>query len=203
MFCGTAITIVSGAVAERMNFRGYMLVSAMTSLLIYPIVGHWAWAGLFQGKPVSWLAKAGFIDFAGSTVVHSVGGWVALSSVIIIGPRTGRFIKGQKKIQGSNLTFSVLGVMLLWFGWFGFNGGNTLAATNTIPVIIINTCLAAVFGSLSAIITQCQLRKSIDVVAGINGVLGGLVAITASCHLLTPLATVGMAIVAGIIVVLG
>jgi len=203
MFCGTAITIISGAVAERMNFSGYMMVSAITSVLIYPIIGHWAWSGLLGGELTGWLGKAGFIDFAGSTVVHSVGGWVALAAVIIIGPRTGRFDGGARKIQGSNLTFSVLGVILLWFGWFGFNAGSTLSVSEDIPLIIVNTCLAAAFGGLSAIVVQYKFTQTIDVLAAINGVLGGLVAITAGCHLVMPLTTVGIACVAGILVVLG
>lgn len=203
MFCGTAITIISGAVAERMSFSGYMLVSAVTSILIYPVIGHWAWSGILDGKLTGWLGKAGFIDFAGSTVVHSVGGWVALAAIIIIGPRTGRFEKGGRKIQGNNLTFSVLGVILLWFGWFGFNAGSTLAVTDNIPLIVLNTCLAAVFGGLSAIVIQYGFIRSIDVLSAINGVLGGLVTITAGCHLMMPISTVFVAIVAGIIVVLG
>jgi Amt family ammonium transporter len=124
MFCGTAVTIISGAVAERMSFRGYMLVSALTCSIIYPVIGHWAWAGILNNSASGWLEKIGFIDFAGSTVVHSVGGWVALAAIIIIGPRTGRFNQEGKKIQSSNLTLSVLGTILLWFGWFGFNAGS-------------------------------------------------------------------------------
>ena len=203
MFCGTAITIISGAVAERMSFRGYMLVATITSILIYPVIGHWAWAGLLEGKPIGWLGKLGFIDFAGSTVVHSVGGWVALAAIIIIGPRAGRFDAAGGKIQGNNLPFSVLGVILLWFGWFGFNAGSTLAISDNIPLIVVNTCLAAVFGGLSAIIFQCRFRYTVDVVSGINGVLGGLVAITAGCHLLSPIATVCLAIIAGMLVIIG
>ena len=203
MFCGTAITIVSGAVAERMSFIGYMLVSTTTSILIYPVIGHWAWAGVLQGKLTGWLGSAGFIDFAGATVVHSVGGWVALAAIIIIGPRTGRFNHDGHKIQGSNLTISVLGVLLLWFGWFGFNAGSTLEASKNIPLIIVNTCLAAVFGGLSALITQYKLTRTVDVLSGMNGVLGGLVAITASCYLMQPLATVAIAVIAGIIIIAG
>jgi len=203
MFCGTAITIISGAVAERMSFSGYMLVATITSILIYPIIGHWAWSGVLDNQLTGWLGKAGFIDFAGSTVVHSVGGWVALAAILVIGPRTGRFDSSEHKIQGSNLPFSVLGVIFLWFGWFGFNGGSTLAVSEKIPLIIVNTCLAAVFGALSAIVVQYKFTHKIDVVSTINGVLGGLVAITASCHLMTPMASVGIAIIAGIIVVLG
>ncbi|MFK5950886.1 MAG: ammonium transporter, partial [Methylococcales bacterium] len=203
MFCGTAVTIISGAVAERMSFSGYMLVSAVTSIFIYPIIGRWAWAGVLEGQLTGWLGKAGFIDFAGSTVVHSVGGWVALAAILIIGPRTGRFDNGERKIQGSNLPLSILGVILLWFGWFGFNGGSTLAVSDNIPLIIMNTCLAAVFGGLSAIITEYWYTQTVNVISAINGVLGGLVAITASCHLMLPLNSVVIAIIAGVIVVLG
>jgi len=203
MFCGTAITIVSGAVAERMSFFGYMWVSALTSVCIYPIIGHWAWAGVLDGELTGWLGKKGFIDFAGSTVVHSVGGWVALAAIIIIGPRTGRFSENGRKIQGNNLTFSVLGVILLWFGWFGFNAGSTLAVTNKIPLIVLNTCLAAIFSGLSAISFQYRIKKTIDAEAAINGVLGGLVAITAGCHFMMPLETIFIAIIAGILVVIG
>ncbi|NOQ13712.1 MAG: ammonium transporter [Methyloprofundus sp.] len=203
MFCGTAITIVSGAVAERMSFIGYMLVSAITSVLVYPVIGHWAWAGVLQGSLTGWLGSAGFIDFAGATVVHSVGGWVALAAIIIIGPRTGRFNPDGDKIQGSNLTISVLGVLLLWFGWFGFNAGSTLEANNNIRLILVNTCLAAAFGGLSALIVQYKLSRTINVLSGMNGILGGLVAITASCYIMQPLATVAIAIIAGIIIVAG
>lgn len=203
MFCGTAVTIISGAVAERMSFSGYMLVSAITSILIYPVIGHWAWAGLLEGKSFGWLNQLGFIDFAGSTVVHSVGGWVALAAIIIIGPRAGRFDENNQKIQGSNLTFSVLGVILLWFGWFGFNAGSAFSMTTKIPLIIVNTCLAAMFSGLSAMLMQFLFSKTFDVVSAINGVLGGLVAITAGCHLVSPLATVGIAIIAGLLVVMG
>ncbi len=203
MFCGTAITIISGAVAERVTFRGYMMISGITSLFIYPVIGHWVWAGVLTDEPAGWLNKAGFIDFAGSTVVHSVGGWVALASIIIIGSRTGRFNQDGRKIQASNLTFSVLGVILLWFGWFGFNAGSTLALSNKIPLIILNTCLAAAFGGLSAIVTQCRFKYTVDVVSGINGVLGGMVAITAGCHLMSPQSTVIIAIIAGVIVIAG
>lgn len=203
MFCGTATTIISGAVAERMSFSGYMCIALIMSSLVYPIAGHWAWAGLLTQQPEGWLAKLGFIDFAGSTVVHSVGGWCALAAIIIIGPRIGRFEQGNQRILGSNLPLSVLGVILLWFGWFGFNGGSTLAATENIPRILLNTCLAAIFGGLAAIIFTAIKNKYIDVIEGMNGILGGLVAITASCHIVQPLAAVIIGAIAGIIASLG
>jgi Amt family ammonium transporter len=203
MFCGTATTIISGAVAERMNFKGYMFVSAIMASLIYPFVGHWAWAGALEGKFTGWLGDSGFIDFAGSTVVHSVGGWVSLAAIIIIGPRMGRFTESTNKIHPSNLPLSVLGAMLLWFGWFGFNGGSTLAMNSSVPLILVNTCLAAMAGGISALSLKWMLSRIIVVTSAINGVLGGLVGITASCHIVSPGSAVIIGLVAGIIVVLG
>ena len=124
VFCGTATTIISGAVSERMKFAGYLIVAAMVSGVIYPLFGHWAWGGLANGSAHGWLRAAGFIDFAGSTVVHSIGGWAALAAVIVIGPRIGRFDPTKPPIRGHNLPMATLGVFLLWFGWFGFNGGS-------------------------------------------------------------------------------
>jgi len=124
MFCGTAVTIISGAVAERIRFSSYLIIAILVAGFVYPVFGHWAWGGAYAGSP-GWLSKLGFIDFAGSTVVHSIGGWVALALLFVIGPREGRFPKGQKprKIPGSNLPQAMLGVLLLWIGWMGFNGG--------------------------------------------------------------------------------
>lgn len=140
MFCATAATIISGAVAERMRYVGYLLVTVLVSGLIYPLFAHWAWNSNGGG----WLGGLGFVDFAGSTVVHAIGGWVALAALLVIGPRTGRFgTDGEvRRISGSNLPFAVLGVLLLWLGWFGFNGGSTLALTDAVPRVIGNTVLA-------------------------------------------------------------
>lgn len=184
MFCSTATTIVSGAVAERMRFTAYLIVAGFTSGLIYPIFGHWAWNGLNNGVNNGWLDQLGFIDFAGSTVVHSIGGWVALAALLVIGPRAGRFPKGKspRKIHGSNLPLSVLGVMLLWIGWLGFNGGSALVLSNQIPVIIVNTILAGVAGMLVRLFMACWRTGSIEIECLINGSLAGLVAITASCN---------------------
>ncbi len=199
MFCGTATTIISGAVAERMSFMGYMIVAVLVSGIIYPIAGHWAWNGLFEGQSSGWLAQAGFIDFAGSSVVHSVGGWCALAAVLIIGPRIGRFEHNQG-IPASSLPLAVLGAMFLWFGWFGFNGGSTLAASNDIPLILINSFLAAVFGGLFAA-AICYLRnRKIHITSCINGVLGGLVAVTASCNIIQPSAAVLLGSVSGVLI---
>ena len=202
MFCGTAITIVSGAVAERMSFWGYGFICIMVAGVIYPVTGHWAWNGALTGATQGWLGRLGFIDFAGSTVVHSVGGWCALAAIIIIGPRIGRF-EGNAKIPGSSLPLSVLGALLLLFGWFGFNGGSTFAADDSIPLIVLNTFLAAVFGCLSAAIYSTLKTKTTEVNACINGLLGGLVAITACCHVMTPLASAFIGASAGVIVCTG
>jgi len=202
MFCGTAITIVSGAVAERMSFFGYGLISIMVASVIYPVTGHWAWGGFLDGETQGWLGRLGFIDFAGSTVVHSVGGWCALAAIIVIGPRIGRF-ESNEKIPGSSLPLSVLGALILLFGWFGFNGGSTLAASESIPLILLNTFLAAIFGCIAAAIYITLKTKNTEVGACINGLLGGLVAITACCHVVTPIASVLIGAIAGIIVCIG
>lgn len=186
VFCGTATTIVSGAVAERMRFSGYVITAVVLSGLIYPLVGHWAWAYAPDGTPSGWLAQAGFIDFAGSTVVHSVGGWVALAAIILIGPRRGRFGRNGRQIEGHSLPMAALGVFLLWFGWFGFNGGSTLALNDKVPLIIINTTLAGAAGGLMGMVVSWALwgRPGADRV--MNGTIAGLVAITAGCHLVSP-----------------
>jgi uncharacterized protein YoxC len=144
-FMGTATTIISGAVAERIKFSGYVISSLVISIVIYPVFRHWVWGG-------GWLAEMGFIDFAGSTVVHSVGGWVGLAGIMVLGPRLGKFDEHGKprEMYGHNLTLSVLGALILWFGWFGFNGGSTLAVTDKIPLILVNTTLSASAGGLTA-----------------------------------------------------
>ncbi len=198
MFCGTATTIISGAVAERMNFLGYMMVSLLVSGFLYPVAGHWAWNGLFEGQATGWLGAYGFIDFAGSSVVHSVGGWCALAVVIIIGPRSD--FNEKKDIPGSSLPLAVLGAMLLWFGWFGFNGGSTLSVNDKLPLILLNTFLAGVFGGLVAALVCYLQAKKILIGRCINGVLGGLVAVTASCNIVMPWAAVLLGAVAGILI---
>jgi ammonium transporter len=189
-FCGTATTIISGAVAERMRFSGYLMVSVLTSVAIYPLMGHWAWGGNLEGSPAGWLNRLGFLDFAGSTVVHSTAGWVALAAILIIGPRIGRFAPEGGAIQGHNLPLSALGMFLLWVGWFGFNGGSTFHATPDIPRILVNTTLASAAGGLGTLAFAWFLMKRPDVPSVINGVLAGLVGITASAPFVTPSAAI-------------
>jgi ammonium transporter len=193
MFCGTATTIVSGAVAERMKFSAYLIVTSLISGIIYPLFGHWAWNGIDSGIFAGWLGKLGFIDFAGSTIVHSVGGWVSLAALLVVGPRTGRFpTKGQsRKIHGSNLPFAVLGAMLLWLGWLGFNGGSTLAVNEQIPKILLHTVIAGVAGMIAVGAIAWRWRRVPEVELLINGSIAGLVAITAPCNVVTtPLAAI-------------
>jgi Amt family ammonium transporter len=182
-----------------MRFAGYVLTAFVIAGFIYPVVGHWAWAGADQGQSVGWLGAMGFIDFAGSTVVHSVGGWVALSALLIIGPRTGRFTPEPRDIEGHSLPMAALGVFLLWFGWFGFNGGSTLGIDNRIPLIIANTALAAAAGGIAGM-SLTWWHKGLPQVKGImNGVIAGLVSITAACHLVTPLESIIIGGIGGMI----
>ena len=152
MFCGASVTILSGIVAERMKLVAYLLVSLIVAGFLYPIAGHWSWANLDGSGGSGWLAEMGFIDFAGSTVVHSVGGWAGLALVIIIGPRIGRFVKSAEntRISPSNLPLATLGAIFLFIGWLGFNGGSTLAMNETVPAILVNTIIAGCVGAISA-----------------------------------------------------
>ncbi len=181
-FCGTATTIVSGAVAERMSFRGYLLTALVLSAAIYPVFGHWAWGGFGMTGQEGWLQGLGFIDFAGSTVVHSIGGWVALAAVLIIGPRIGRFEHADSFGKSHNTPIAVFGMFLLWIGWFGFNGGSTLAMDVSVPHIMVHTLIAAAAGGMVAMMLTWTRRGAPDAVDSLNGVLAGLVAITAPAH---------------------
>ena len=199
VFCGTATTIISGAVAERIRFRGYFVIALLVSGVIYPLFGHWAWGGAVDGTAPGWLAQEGFIDFAGSTVVHSVGGWVALAAILVIGPRIGRFDGDRPGIHGHNLTLATFGVLMLWFGWFGFNGGSTLAMNDSVPLIIVNTNLAGAFGGLACLACSWVIHRRPDVGHTMNGAVAGLVGITASCHIVAPWAAVVIGCCAGVI----
>lgn len=201
VFAATAATIVSGAMAERTKFVGYLAYSAVLSAFIYPVFGSWAWGSLFHGN--GWLEGMGFIDFAGSTVVHSVGGWVALAGAIVLGPRLGKYENGKARaIPGHNLPLAALGVFILWLGWFGFNPGSTTEASTDIAMIFVNTNLSAAMGAIFAMITAWILFKKPDIGMSLNGALAGLVAITAGCANVSPTSSIIIGSLAGILVVL-
>ena len=201
VFAATAATIVSGAMAERTKFSAYLVYSVFISGLIYPVSGHWIWNG-------GWLASMGFHDFAGSTVVHSVGGWAALMGAIILGARKGKYIKSGGKvtvnaIPGHNMPLAALGVFLLWFGWYGFNAGSTLSGTDmNIALVATTTTLAAAAGAILAMVTSWIWFGKPDPSMSLNGALAGLVGITAPCAVSDPTGAVIIGAVAGILVVL-
>lgn len=197
VFAATAATIVSGAMAERTKFSAYCFYSLIISLLIYPLSGHWIWGG-------GWLSTMGFRDFAGSTVVHSVGAWASLAGVIVIGPRIGKFSKDGKvhPIPGHNLTLAALGVFILWFGWYGFNPGSTLLAIGGASHVAVTTTLAASAGALSAMMMAWMWFKKPDLSMTLNGALAGLVSITAPCASVTTGASVIIGLIGGILVFL-
>lgn len=203
MFCGAAVTIISGAVAERMKFGAYLLITAAVSGMIYPISGHWAWHGLLSGEGEGFLAVAGFYDFAGSTVVHSVGGWAALAALLVLGPRTGRFNgagDGPSFIP-SSLPLAALGTILLFIGWLGFNGGSTLALNEQVGTVLVTTVLGGAAGAVAAGFLAFGVTGRIDPGQFFNGCLGGLVAVTAGANVFaTPMAIVAGA-VGGMVVV--
>jgi Amt family ammonium transporter len=201
VFCATAATIVSGAMAERTKFIGYIFYSIGLSAIIYPIFGGWAWGSLFNGS--GWLEGLGFIDFAGSTVVHSVGGWAALAGAIVLGPRLGKYTKEGKirPIPGHNIPLAALGVFILWLGWFGFNPGSTTAANKDIAMIFVNTNLAAAAGAVLAMITSWVKFGKPEISMSLNGALAGLVAITSPCATVSPMSSIIIGAIAGVIVV--
>ncbi len=196
VFAATAATIVSGAMAERTKFSSYLIYSGLISGLIYPISGHWIWGG-------GWLASREFLDFAGSTVVHSVGGWAALVGAMVVGPRLGKYTKDGKPraIPGHSMPLGILGVMILWFGWFGFNPGSTMAAIPAIADIAVTTTLAGAAGACTAMIAIWIKGKKPDVGMTANGALAGLVGITAGCAFVEQWAAVVIGACAGVIVV--
>ena len=201
VFAATAATIVSGAVAERVKFSAYLLFSIAIVGVIYPVFGSWAWGGLFNGG--GWLEGLGFLDFAGSTVVHSVGGWAALAGALVVGARRGKYgPAGEvREIPGHSLPQAALGVFILWLGWFGFNAGSTTAATPAIALIALNTFLAAAAGAAAAMaVTWLQTGKP-DASMTLNGVLAGLVGITAGCDAVRPGAAILIGAIGGVLVV--
>ena len=217
MFVATAATIISGAVAERMKFNGYLIMTVLATGIIYPIVGHWAWSSSYLSKydtvdqllvvtgsvrTTGWLSDMGFVDFAGSTIVHSVGGWIALAAVIILGPRIGKYSDANKgKFTGSSFPLAVLGTLILWFGWFGFNGGSNGAMDEVVPLILINTFLAAAFGLLTGLGISYFKHKKPDPFYIILGPLAGLVAITAGCNSMTSVTSIFVGIIGAIIAI--
>ncbi len=202
MFCSTSVTIVSGAVAERIRFSSYLVIAALISGLIYPVFGHWAWAGAETGKLAGWLGKQGFVDFAGSTAVHSVGGWVSLAALVLIGPRMGRFRKQHlQRIPGSSYPLATLGTLLLWFGWFGFNGGSTLAMNAQIPVVLVNTILSGASGLLTAVVLSWILEQRANVDWLMYGTLAGLVSITANCHAVSTGAAIAIGAIGSVLTI--
>ena len=199
-FVGTAATIVAGAVAERMKYVSYLVISLVISTLIYPVSGHWVWGSALGGTG-GWLEGMGFVDFAGSTVVHSVGAWVALAGAWILGPRRGRFDESGNPVEipGHNLLLATLGVFILWFGWFGFNGGSELAVDEALPRILLNTTLAAAAGGLASLFLSLMLREGlVNVQSVLNGILGGLVGITAGCAFVNPWAALAIGMGGGV-----
>jgi len=197
VFCGTAATIVSGAVAERIKYKSFIFFSFIMTMIIYPIVGHWIWGG-------GWLATKGMFDFAGSTVVHSVGGWAALAGVLLLGPRFGKYTNGKiNPIPGHNLSLATLGTFVLWFGWFGFNPGSTMMAEPmAISHIAITTNTAAAAAIMSSTIISWIILGKPDLGMTLNGCLAGLVAITAPCAFVSVASSIIIGLIAGVLVVL-
>lgn len=204
VFCATAATIVSGAMAERTKFSSYIIYSAVISMIIYPIAGHWLWGGGWLSTLTigSW---TGMIDFAGSTLVHSVGGWCALVGAAILGPRIGKYKEDgtPNAIPGHNIVIGALGVFILWFGWFGFNPGSTLALDESIGHIAMTTNLAAAAGALTVMIITWLKYGKPDVSMTLNGALGGLVAITAGCAAVSMWGAIAIGAIAGVVIVAG
>lgn len=196
MFAATAATIVSGAVAERVKLSSFMIFTTFFVALVYTIAGSWKWGGGF-------LDGLGFYDFAGSTLVHSVGGWGALAGVLLLGPRIGKYVKGKlQPIPGSNMPLAAVGVFLLWLGWFGFNGGSVLSADPALTsYVLVTTCLAASAGALGAIFTSWIINSKPDLSMALNGILAGLVGITAGADTVGIAAAVAIGAIAGVLVV--
>lgn len=198
VFAATSATIVSGAMAERTKFYSYLIFCFVITAFVYPVVGHWIWGG-------GWLNKLGFIDFAGSTVVHSVGGFSALAGAMLLGPRFGKYNKNKTSnaIPGHSIPLAALGVIILWFGWFGFNPGSTLSGSSpAISFIAVNTALAGAAGALGSLVYVWLKYKKPDASMVLNGALAGLVGITAGCAVVSPLSSIIIGFISGIIVVI-
>ncbi|MBN1516492.1 ammonium transporter [Candidatus Sumerlaeota bacterium] len=203
VFAATAATIVSGAVAGRIKFHSYLIYCVAICAFIYPIFGKWAWGSLLNDNGAGWLEGKGFIDFAGSTVVHSIGGWLALAGAIVAGVRIGKYDKNgkPKAILGHSIPMAALGVFILWFGWFGFNAGSTTTGDGEIGRVAVTTNLAAVAGAIGAMITSWILFKKPEATMTLNGVIAGLVSITAGCYTVTPIGSLAIGLIGGVLVV--
>ncbi|MEM7116204.1 MAG: ammonium transporter [Chloroflexota bacterium] len=184
MLAATAVTIISGAVAERVRFIRYLAISALVAVIIYPVFGHWAWNGIDEQEAIGWLARLGFVDFAGATVVHSVGGWAGLAVLMIVGPRNGRFLGdgSDRRIPGANIPLAALGILLLFIGWIGFNGGSNYQLNANVITIIINTVMAGASGLMVTLVLRAVAREETNVRLVMNGCLAGLVSISAVAH---------------------
>lgn len=186
MFAATSATIVSGAIAERCRFSAYIVGSVIITAVIYPVYGAWAWGGTHGGE--GWLKAMGFIDFAGSSVVHATGGWAALAALLTIGPRLGRFGPDgrARPIHGHNLTLVALGAFILWIGWFGFNAGSAAVTSVSLGQVALNTHLGGAAGALGAMATMALGGRKVLMTLTLNGSIAGLVSVTAGCHLMSP-----------------
>jgi Amt family ammonium transporter len=199
VFAGATATIVSGAVAERTKFSTYLIFSALMTALVYPVFGSWAWGSLYKGS--GWLEGLGFIDFAGSTVVHSIGGWAALAGAIVVGPRIGKYKNGKPQaIPGHSIPLAMVGCMILFLGWFGFNPGSTTTGDGSIARIFVNTALAGATGMVATLYYSWFRFGKPDVGMTINGCLAGLVGITAPCFNVTPVSALIIWAIAGVLV---
>ncbi|HSH70220.1 MAG TPA: ammonium transporter [Deferrisomatales bacterium] len=199
VFAATAATIVSGGVAERMKFSSYLIFSVLITAVVYPVFGSWAWGSLYKGS--GWLEALGFIDFAGSTVVHSIGGWAALAGAIVVGPRIGKYKNGKPTaLPGHSIPLAVLGVFILFFGWFGFNPGSTTTGDTSIALIAVTTALAGAAGSVATLYYTWLRFGKPDVGMTLNGCLAGLVGITAGCANVSPLSAIAIGLIAGVLV---
>ncbi|GGB41394.1 hypothetical protein GCM10011316_11660 [Roseibium aquae] len=199
MFCGTAATIISGAVAERMRLSAYAWCALLTAGFIYPIFAHWVWGGTLDPSGTAFLADRGFVDFAGSTVVHGTGAWIALAACLVIGPRLGRFDEAGRpvRIHGHSAVLATTGALILFVGWLGFNGGSTLGVSADLPKIMANTVLAAASGTAAGYLAGYWKDRLVIPINSISGLLGGLVAVTAGCHILTPFGALAIGALGG------
>ena len=205
MFAATSVTIFSGSMSERTKLKAQVIAAIAVGALVYPLFGHWVWGGLYLDQPTL-LSRLGYMDFAGATVVHATAGWIALAGIIVVGPRTGRWDQDDRprRLGRSNIPFATLGTFILWFSWFGFNGGSLLKFDDRIGLILLNTNIAASAGVVGAIVITFLIARDQSIMEAIfNGALGGLVAITAGSDILTPFQALAVGLITGAVVALG